>query len=90
MIFISLKILIFFLSFFFISSQYPEDSKLYNETIEAGEVILRESIESHPDVEYIIHPDRRMIDTNNYYFIEPEAEDYTIGILVDPVFLTIS
>jgi hypothetical protein len=65
--------------------QYPEDSGLYNETYAAGEKILRDEIESNPDVEYILYPEREMIDTNQYYFIEPQNEDYVIGLIIDPV-----
>ena len=74
-----------FLSSNSINSQYPEDSNLYNESIGAGEEILRASIESNPDVNFIIHPERRMIDINEYVFIQPEIEDYVIGISIDPV-----
>lgn len=68
-----------------IYSQYPENSGLYNETIDKGEKVLRDFIESDPDVEYILYPERRMIDTDQYHFIEPQNEDYTIGIIIDPV-----
>jgi hypothetical protein len=73
------------LQFQFHYSQYPEDSGLYNETYAAGEKILRDEIESNPDVEYIIYPEREMIDTNQYYFSEPQNEDYVIGLIIDPV-----
>jgi hypothetical protein len=77
-----------FLEILWLSSvltQYPEDSALFNETYVTGEKVLRAEIEADPDVEFIIYPAREMIDTNQYYFIEPQTEDYTIGILIDPV-----
>lgn len=66
-------------------SQFPKDSGLYNETYTEGEQILRNKIESDPDVEYLIHPQRQMINTNQYFFIEPQNEDYIIGLILDPV-----
>ncbi len=69
----------------FVTCQYPEGSGLYNQSLVAGKKTLGDQIEKHPDIEYVIHPDRAMIYTSDYYFIEPEYEDYTIGIIVDPV-----
>jgi hypothetical protein len=79
------RFIFFFLWLSAVLTQYPEDSGLFNETYIKGEKVLRESIEADPDVEYIIYPEREMIDISQYHFIEPQAEDYTIGLLIDPV-----
>jgi hypothetical protein len=76
---------IFLFTSYFVTAQYPEGSGKYNEAIIEGRDNLEELISEHPDVEFIIHPDRKLIDSKIYTFEEPENEDYTIGIIMDPV-----
>ena len=71
-------------------SQYTVNDPKYDEVMEQSTETLQAFIETHEDVEFIIHPDREMIYTDNYVFAEPVTEDYRIGILLDPVFLLCS
>lgn len=68
-----------------VTGQWPEDSSKYAEVLQEQTEDLNALIETHPDVELIIHPDRAMIYTNTYRYARPETEDYIVGIIIDPV-----
>ena len=68
-------------------AQYPVDDPKYGEVLAQSTEDLNAFIETHEDVELVIHPDRAMIYTDEYVFNEPETEDYRIGIIMDPVTL---
>ena len=56
--------------------------------MDAAKLELQAQIETDPDVELIIHPDRELLYTGTYVFQNPDTEDYRIGILMDPVSFT--
>lgn len=76
-----------FLYLNFVTCQYPVDDPKYQEVMDESTKDLNAFIETHEDVELIIHPDRAMIYTDQYVFAEPETEDYRIGIIIDPVMI---
>ena len=46
--------------------------------------ILKDQIETHPDVEFFFDPDSALLYTDNYVFDYPLSAKYRIGILMDP------
>lgn len=79
-----IRIFIFFTCILTISAQWPDDSAKYAEVLEENTQELDALIETHEDVELIIHPDRAQIYTNTYVYDRPETEDYIVGIIIDP------
>ena len=82
---ISIKLFVLALALQTAFAQYTRHSPKYNETMDAATLELQAQIETDPDVELIIHPDRALLYTGNYVFQNPDTEDYRIGILMDPV-----
>jgi hypothetical protein len=74
-----------FCSIGYVSAQWPEDSAKYAEVLSQETEDLNALIETHADVELIIHPERAMIYTSTYTHDRPETEDYIVGIIIDPV-----
>ena len=68
-----------------VSAQWEEDTAKYAEVIMQETDKLDALIETHEDVEFIIHPEREQIFTDEYRYARPETEDYIVGIIVDPV-----
>ncbi len=66
-------------------SQWPKDSDKYAQVMDANQALLQAQLNSNPTVEHIIDPSKSLIYADNYFFIDPDNEDYRIGILVDPV-----
>lgn len=81
----SIKLFLLVFAFYPAWAQYRRYSPKYNETMDAATLELQAQIETDPDVELIIHPDRALLYTGNYVFQNPDTEDYRIGILMDPV-----
>lgn len=74
-----------FCSVGFVTAQWPDDSAKYAEVLSQETEDLDALIETHEDVELIIHPDRALIYTSEYRYARPETEDYIVGIIIDPV-----
>ena len=46
--------------------------------------LLKDKIETHPDVEFYFNPNSALLYTDNYVFNFPLSAKYRIGILIDP------
>ena len=68
-----------------INAQFSIGTSLYNETLASGTEQLIEELTMHPDITV---PSQQLIFNNRFSFQEPDAEDYTIGMIIDPVYLT--
>jgi hypothetical protein len=68
-----------------VKSQWPDDSAKYAEVLLQETEDLDALIETHEDVELLIHPDRALIYADTYRYARPETEDYIVGIIIDPV-----
>ena len=46
--------------------------------------LLKDKIETHPDVEFYFNPNSALLYTDNYVFNFPLSAKYRIGILINP------
>lgn len=65
-----------------IRAQYAIGTSLYNETLAKGTKQLIEELTLHPDITV---PSQQLIFNSKFSFQEPDPEDYTIGMIIDPV-----
>ena len=69
--------------------QYARDTIQFKENFEHGVEILEDEIRDHPDVRYEFDPSKRLLPNDQFTFNFPDIEDYRIGILMDPVSMSL-